>query len=118
MSPREPVALTNAMFSVLLSIGSRPLHGWAIMKEIEKRTNGAEMLLPGSLYNTISRMLDAGLVREAKAPADAPDDDAKRRYYRITAAGRRAAAAEAERLESLLRMARDEGFLGRGRSPA
>jgi DNA-binding PadR family transcriptional regulator len=99
------------MFLVLVALAGEARHGYAIMREVEEETGGAVRLGPGTLYRSIKRLLDDGLIEETNDPPDPddPDDparDARRRYYRITAPGERAARAEAERLDRVLRLAR------------
>jgi len=110
MSPRRRTAddelpMSPPVLYVLLAVTDRKRHGYAIMQEVERRTDGKVRLLPGSLYSTIRRMLETGLIEEARA---AKGDDARRRYYRISAAGRAAARTELERLEALMHYARQE----------
>jgi DNA-binding PadR family transcriptional regulator len=96
------------MFLVLVALAGEARHGYAIMREVEEETGGAVRLGPGTLYRSIKRLLDDGLIEESDDPDD-PDDparDARRRYYRLTAPGERAARAEAERLDRVLRLAR------------
>ena len=103
------IPLSTPVFHVLLALGDRAMHGYAMMQALEDKTEGAEALLPGSLYATISRMVDAGLIEECDAPADATDQ--RRRYYRVTGFGRDVATAESERLERLLAIARSENLI-------
>lgn len=84
--------------------GNDERHGYAIKKDVERRTSGDVRLGSTSLYRLLAQLLDDGLVTE-HAPA-ASDTDQRRRYYRITAAGRRALAAELDRLERVLLAAR------------
>lgn len=104
-SPGAHLPLTPPVFHVLLALGEGPLHGYGIMREFEERTGGRESLLPGTLYATLARMLEGGLVEELPEPPE-PGADRRRRYYRLTELGRRVARAEAERLALLLRVAR------------
>jgi DNA-binding PadR family transcriptional regulator len=89
---------------VLLSLGDEAMHGYAIMRAAADRTNGRVRLLPGTLYSTIKKMLADRLVEECVAPRDADSDDARRRYYRVTKAGRAAAVAETQRLAMLVKL--------------
>ncbi|HUP51561.1 MAG TPA: helix-turn-helix transcriptional regulator [Longimicrobiales bacterium] len=98
--------LSTPVLHILLALGRDRLHGYGIMQAIEEKTAGVARILPGTLYTTLNRMLADGLVEEAAPPNDAPDDDRRRRYYRITPAGRKAVAAEAERMSMLLELAR------------
>lgn len=108
------VPLSTPVFHILLALGHRRLHGYAIMQAIEEKTHGVATVLPGTLYTTLNRMLDEGLVEEAPPPADDPEDDHRRRYYRMTAFGREAVAAESRRMEVLLDVARREKLAGGG----
>jgi DNA-binding PadR family transcriptional regulator len=113
--PSEPeavLALPPSEFQILLSLADAERHGYAIMQEIERRTSGGVRLGPGTLYGSIKRMLAAGLIEEsARRPAGERDDE-RRRYYRITALGKRLAAAEARRMEQLVTAARAKRLLG------
>lgn len=97
--------LSPAEFSVLLALADGDRHGYAIMREIEQ-TTGARSVGPATLYTTLQRLLQRGLIEESDERPEAWLDHARRRYYRITAAGRREATAEARRLETLVRAAR------------
>ena len=91
---------------VLIAIGPEERHGYAIMREIARMTEGATRLGPGGVYTTIKRLLDDGLIEECDERPDRELDDQRRRYYRLTAIGRAVAAAEVRRLETLVRAAR------------
>jgi DNA-binding PadR family transcriptional regulator len=95
--------LSPAAHHILLSLLRGDLHGYAIMQEVERLTEGAMRLGPGTLYTTLPKLLDAGLVEES-AHRDA-DDDERRRYYRLTAGGRAAVREETQRLQRLVRYA-------------
>ena len=105
--------LTPAVFHILLSLVDGEKHGYGIMQEVSERTEGALVMGPGTLYGTLKRMLDAGLVEESGERPDPGLDDQRRRYYQITRHGRRAAQEEAERLEALVRAARAKALLKR-----
>lgn len=108
--PRAELPLSPPVFHVLLALGDRAMHGYAIMQAFETKTGGSESILPGTLYATIARMVQGGLIEElAEAPAGSTD--ARRRYYRVTAHGRHVARAESERLARLLEVARSERLL-------
>jgi DNA-binding PadR family transcriptional regulator len=110
-SPAE--ALTPAVFHILLALVDGERHGYAIMQDVAERTDGRVRLGPGTLYGTIRRLIDAGLIEES-ADRPVPDaDDERRRYYRVTKAGRRAAEAESLRLAGLVRIASEKGLLPR-----
>jgi DNA-binding PadR family transcriptional regulator len=110
--------LTPAMFHILLVLAGGERHGYAIMREVEAFTGGARRLGPGSLYGSIKRMLSDGLIEECGGPPPPAADDERRRYYRLTDLGRRAAGAEARRLEALVVAARGRRLLGRPDSVA
>ncbi len=98
--------LTPAVFHVLLALADQDRHGYGIMLEVAERTNQQVQMGPGTLYGTLKRMLEADLIEECDERIDPDLSDERRRYYRITRKGRRAAAAEAERLQALVRIAR------------
>jgi DNA-binding PadR family transcriptional regulator len=100
----EPVALTQAMHHILLALLEGERHGYAIMQAVEALTAGATRMGPGTLYTSIRKLLDAGLVEESEDRPDA--DDERRRYYRLSKAGREAVRAETERLARLVKFAR------------
>ena len=101
--PLKPTA-----FHILLSLAGEERHGYAIIKEVEERTDGALKLRPGALYRFLKRLLDHGLIRElGHRPVPAEQDDERRRYYTITDLGREVAAAEARRMEALVGEARE-----------
>ena len=102
--------LTPAVFHILLSLYDEARHGYGIMREIAGRTAGKVNMGPGTLYGTLLRMCEAGLVEECVC-----DSEKRRRYYRLTPNGRTAAVAEAERLESLLQTAYEKKLVGRPR---
>ncbi len=93
-------------FHVLLSLANGEQHGYGIMQEVLERTNGKVRLWPATLYGTLERLLDEDLIAEASRRPPAGEDDARRRYYRLTALGRRVLAGESVRLEDLVRIIR------------
>lgn len=103
--------LKPLVFQVLLSLVDEERHGYAIVQDIAQRTSARLQVEPGNLYRTLKFMLDEGLIEEShRRPA--PDlDDERRRYYRLTRLGRRAAAAEAARLVELVADARARNLL-------
>jgi DNA-binding PadR family transcriptional regulator len=103
------------VFHILLALADRERHGYGIMQEVSARTDGEVILGPGTLYGTINRMLEGGLIKEAEERSDPDLNDERRRYYRITGKGRRAAVTEAERFRKLLRVARAKHLLQRPR---
>jgi len=107
----SPTPLTPAVFHILLALSDGERHGYGIMQEASARTNGKVILGPGTLYGTINRLLEAGLIGEAGERSDPELSDERRRYYRITGKGRRAAVTEAERLLGLVHVARAKHLL-------
>lgn len=113
-SKSEVVALLPlqpATFHILISVAEEDRHGYGIIQDIAQRTGGALRLSPGTLYRSIQRMLELGLLVETQERPDPELDDERRRYYRITPLGRLAARAEAERMEKLVHLARARGFV-------
>ena len=100
--------LPPAVFHILVSLAARDAHGYAIMQEVADRTEGRTKLNAGTLYTTIHRLLDQGLIDELDArPAD---DDQRRRYYRLTTLGRQVAQRELARLSELVALGRHAGL--------
>ena len=99
-------ALTAAEFQVLVALADGDKHGYAIGKEITARTDGQVELRAATLYTVIRRLLENGFIDEDAARPDPELDDERRRYYRLTARGRRAAEGEARRLEATAKQAR------------
>ena len=100
--------LPEATFHILMAVADEDRHGYGIIQDVLTSTNGALKLSAGTLYRSIQRMLEQGLIVETR---DRPeDDDERRRYYRITPSGREVAKAEAQRLQQLVRLARKSGF--------
>lgn len=97
--------LSPTMFHILLSLGAGERHGYAIKREIAARTDGKLKLGPGVLYASIKKMLELGLIDESDERPDPHLDDERRRYYRITKLGRKAAQAEAARMLDLVERA-------------
>ena len=96
-----------------MALAEEDRHGYAILQDVSVRTRGAVKLGPGTLYRTIQRMLEQGLIEEVRKRPAPEDDDERRRYYRITAFGASVARAEAKRLADLVKMARASGFVTR-----
>lgn len=105
--------LTPAMFHVLLALADGEKHGYAIIKEVRRRTDGEVRLSAGTLYAVVKRLLADGWIVESDERPDPALDDERRRYYRLSDYGRRVAIAEARRLEQVLGMARDKLLLAR-----
>jgi DNA-binding PadR family transcriptional regulator len=106
--------LPTATFHILLAIAKEDRHGYAVIQDVEQRTGGEIRLSAGTLYRSIQRMLEQGLLRETRDRPAPEFDDERRRYYRITPFGQAVARAEAHRMSELVRMARAQGLvLGR-----
>jgi DNA-binding PadR family transcriptional regulator len=101
--------LPSASFHILVALADGDRHGYAIMQDVAARTAGELRLSPGTLYRSIQRMLEQGLIAELAA-RPARHDDERRRYYRLTPLGRDVARAEARRLTQMLKLARESGF--------
>jgi DNA-binding PadR family transcriptional regulator len=112
--PREGRPLTPAEFAVLVALADGDKHGYAILKAAG-RGGEAVALGPATLYTIIRRFLDGGLIAESGSRPQPALDDERRRYYRLTPAGRAAARAHAERMETLLAAARAKNLLPRPR---
>ena len=102
--------LPLATFHILLALCDDDRHGYAIMQEVARRTGGELRLSAGTLYRSIQRMLEQGLLEERRERPAPEQDDERRRYYRITSFGSAVARAEAERLNALVRLARAVGL--------
>ncbi len=102
---RDLTPLSPAFFHILLSLGEGERHGYALKREISRRTDGKLKLGPGVLYGSINKMLELGLIEESDDRPDPHLDDERRRYYRITDYGRKVAQAEAARMRELARLA-------------
>lgn len=109
--PESLLPLTPAMFHVLIALADAERHGYAIIKEIARRTEGEIRLSAGTLYALIKRFVDDGVIEESDERPDPSLDDERRRYYRLTSFGRDLARAEARRLETLIVMARAKHLL-------
>jgi DNA-binding PadR family transcriptional regulator len=105
--------LQPATFHILVALADDDRHGYAIIQDVSARTNGAIKLSPGTLYRSIQRMLEEGLIIETDERPSPEDDDERRRYYRLTQLGTAVAKAEAARLMDLVRMARARGLAPR-----
>jgi DNA-binding PadR family transcriptional regulator len=113
MTPRKAdldLPLSPPVFHILLALGEDVLHGYGIMQRFEELTGG-DQLLPGTLYATLARMVEGGLIREAPAPRGDRSEGAPRRHYRVTAKGRNTAAAESLRMRRLIDVARERDWL-------
>ena len=98
--------ITPVEFHILLALVDADRHGYAIMQQVALDSGGAIGLGPGTLYGALARLLEYAFIREVESGVDPALDDSRRRYYRLTAAGRTAAASEAERLAAVVKVAR------------
>ena len=111
--PQTLLPLPVSEFQILLALADEERHGYAIRREVAERTDGDVQLGPGTLYGSIKRMVNSGLIAESDERPDPELDDERRRYYRITPLGRKVAVAEARRMERLVGIARAKRLLGR-----
>ncbi len=107
----RPFALSRDTFHILVALADSDRHGYSIMQEVAARTSGAVRLSPSTLYSAIKRLLEAGYIEELETRPGPAHDDERRRYYRLTRAGRRAAAEEARQWEKALHDARSLGLV-------
>jgi DNA-binding PadR family transcriptional regulator len=114
--PEALLPLTPAMFEILVALADGERHGYAIMQEVEARTEGKMRLGPGTLYRSIQRLMEDGLISESDERPALEMDDERRRYYRITDFGYRVAVAEAQRLAELVAMAQAKKLLPKPRA--
>ncbi|HET9986461.1 MAG TPA: PadR family transcriptional regulator [Longimicrobiales bacterium] len=114
--PSDALPLSPAVFHILLALADEDRHGYAIMQEVEGRTGGAMRLGPGTLYGAIKRLREQELIEEVEDPAEPTVVEERRRYYRLTALGRRVAVLEAERLERMVDAARAKRLIASARS--
>lgn len=108
ISPDTP--LTPAVLHILLALSTEERHGYAIMKQVESDSHGKVKMGPGTLYGSIGRMLDAGLIQETDKKIDPGLDDERRIYYQITALGRKTLSAELDRYREVVALAKKRQF--------
>jgi len=109
--PESLLPLPTAVFHILIALADRDRHGYSIMQDVAARTDGKVRLSAGTLYSSIRRMLEQGLIEELAQSPDPSSTDERRRYYRLTRFGKRTAAAEVERFHTLLQQARATGLV-------
>jgi DNA-binding PadR family transcriptional regulator len=117
--PLSQLPLTPVVLHILLALSDGERHGYAIAQEIEETTHGQMRMGPGTLYGSIQRMLTSAVIEEAPRRRASPDDDgddARRRYYRMTTFGRRVLELEVDRLNSVVRLARQKHLVGGARA--
>jgi DNA-binding PadR family transcriptional regulator len=108
--PESFLPLPTATFHILVALADADRHGYAIMQDVTSGTDGRLKLNPGTLYTTIRRLLEQGLIEELDERPDPDEDDERRRYYRLTDLGREVAKAEVGRLQQALAFARQAGL--------
>jgi DNA-binding PadR family transcriptional regulator len=111
MPKRKLDPLPSAAFQILLSLADGDLHGYAVMRQVEEQTGGRLRLGPGTLYSSIQALLEGNMIEEVVRPDDPSLAPERRRFYRLTTAGRKLARAEAEKLADILRVARTRKIL-------
>ncbi|HEY2016124.1 MAG TPA: PadR family transcriptional regulator [Bryobacteraceae bacterium] len=111
LDPRSLLPLPQATLHILLAVADDDRHGYAIIQDVAARTAGELKLSAGTLYRSIQRMMEQGLIVETSSRPEPELDDERRRYYRITPFGRTVAQAEVQRLAKLVRLARASGFV-------
>jgi DNA-binding PadR family transcriptional regulator len=114
MPKRKLDPLPSAAFQILLSLAGEDLHGYGIMRQVAEQTDGRMRLGPGTLYSSIQTLLEAKLIEEVGLREDIKLGQERRRYYRLTSAGRKLARSEADRLAGFLRVARARKILRGG----
>ena len=106
MQSERFLPLTPVVFEIALALAPGERHGYEIMQEVERRSDGQIVLHPGTLYRALGRLLDQGLIEELDERPGPTNDDERRRYYRLTALGQAVARAEVERLAGQVTAAR------------
>lgn len=117
IDPESLVPLPRLAFQILLALARGESHGYAIAKEVERNTGGRTKPSTGSLYVSMDKLHSQALIEEAEARPVGANDDARRRYFRLTPLGRRVARAETERMLRLVNLARERDLLGEGAGP-
>jgi DNA-binding PadR family transcriptional regulator len=98
--------LTPAVLHILLALSTQERHGYGIMKKVESDSRGKVKMGPGTLYGSLGRMIDAGLIRESNTKSDPKMDDERRVYYKITGLGQKSLAAELDRYHDVVAVAK------------
>ncbi len=109
--PDSFLPLPAPVFHILIALADRDRHGYSIMQDVAARTGGKVQLSAGTLYSSIRRMLEQGLIEELAESPDPASTDERRRYYRLTRFGKKVAAAEVNRLNTLLQQAHATGLV-------
>ena len=108
MAKLTDTPLTPAVLHILLALSTEERHGYGIMKQVEGESHGKVKMGPGTLYGSIGRMMEAGLIRESDKRPDPELDDERRIYYALTGAGRKALQAELDRYREVVAVAREK----------
>jgi DNA-binding PadR family transcriptional regulator len=98
--------LTPAVLHILLALSARERHGYGIMKQVDEESQGKVKMGPGTLYGSLGRMIEAGLIQESDKKVDPDMDDERRVYYKITGLGKKALAAELRRYDEVVSLAK------------
>lgn len=106
LDPKRFIPLKPQWFHIMLSLAGGEQHGYGIMQEVLNRTTGKVRLWPATLYGSIKRLIEAGLIEESEERPLPEQDDARRRYYKLTSLGKRVLDAECDRLQELVRVIR------------
>lgn len=109
--PQELLPLPPVTFHILAALSGGDRHGYAIIQDIAARTDGELQIQAGTLYRSVQRMLEQGLIAETRTRPPSDEDDERRRYYHITPFGRAVGQAEARRLSQMVKLARACGFV-------
>jgi DNA-binding PadR family transcriptional regulator len=112
--PEGSLPLTPAVLEIMVALGNQERHGYAIMRELRRRTDGVRPLSPATLYRSLKQMEQRGWVAHSEERPKGGIDDERRRYYRLTEYGRRVVLAEVERLEGMVGAARSKGLIPSG----
>lgn len=107
----QSTPLTPAVLHILLALSHKEMHGYGIMKQVQEDSQGRVKMGPGTLYGSIGRMIDAGLLRESDKKVDPEMDDERRVYYAVTALGQKALAAELQRYDDVVSLGRSKSIL-------
>lgn len=110
-APDDYLPLNQTVFRILLVLGEEQMHGYGVMQALAAKTGGREKILPGTLYASIARMTQGGLLEEIDPAAAEVSGGPQRRYYRRTELGTAVARAESERMRALVDLARTEKIL-------
>ena len=113
MANKKPKPLTPAVLHILLALSTSERHGYGIMKQVEADSRGKVNMGPGTLYGSLGRMIEAGLIRESDKRVDPDMDDERRVYYKLTALGRKALAVELDRYREVVAVARRKTLVPR-----